>query len=96
MDILQSLSDTSSNLWLLSKYNFSISLEVAEHISQNLAYRFIEFLTKKSDYILFSAAIPGQTGDGHVNEQWPSYWAEKFDHYFELFDVIFGIAKTVF
>lgn len=89
MDILQSLSDTSSNLWLLSKYNLSISLEVAEHISQNLAYRFIEFLTKKSDYILFSAAIPGQTGDGHVNEQWPSYWAEKFDHYsFELFDVI--------
>jgi hypothetical protein len=27
---------------------------------------------------LFSAAVPGQTGDGHVNEQWPDYWIDKF------------------
>lgn len=89
IDISQSLNETSSELQLLSKHDFSISLEVAEHINQNLSDKFIEFLTEKSDYILFSAAIPGQTGDGHVNEQWPSYWAEKFDYYgFELFDVI--------
>ena len=79
IDISQSLNETSSELQLLSKHDFSISLEVAEHINQNLSDKFIEFLTEKSDYILFSAAIPGQTGDGHVNEQWPSYWAEKFD-----------------
>lgn len=35
-------------------------------------------LTSFSDVILFSAAIPNQGGTHHVNEQWPSYWAEKF------------------
>ena len=35
-------------------------------------------LTSFSDVILFSAAIPGQGGTHHVNEQWPSYWIEKF------------------
>jgi hypothetical protein len=30
---------------------------------------------------LFSAAIPGQGGDHHVNEQWPSYWQSKFKKY---------------
>lgn len=29
-------------------------------------------------YIIFSAAIPGQGGTGHFNEQWPDYWAELF------------------
>ena len=35
-------------------------------------------LTGLGAVILFSAAIPGQNGKGHVNEQWPSYWAELF------------------
>ena len=28
--------------------------------------------------VLFSAAIPGQGGRGHINEQWPTYWQELF------------------
>jgi hypothetical protein len=28
--------------------------------------------------VLFSAAIPFQGGTGHLNEQWPSYWAALF------------------
>jgi hypothetical protein len=28
--------------------------------------------------VLFSAAIPGQGGTGHVNEQWPKYWRQLF------------------
>ena len=35
-------------------------------------------ITAFSNVILFSAAIPGQGGTHHVNEQWPSYWIEKF------------------
>jgi len=23
--------------------------------------------------------VPGQGGHGHVNEQWPSYWVQRFD-----------------
>ena len=28
--------------------------------------------------VMFSAAIPHQGGIGHVNEQWPEYWRERF------------------
>jgi hypothetical protein len=31
-----------------------------------------------SDRILFSAAVPGQGGTGHVNEQPHAYWIERF------------------
>jgi hypothetical protein len=27
---------------------------------------------------MFSAAVPYQHGTGHLNEQWPEYWAERF------------------
>ena len=29
--------------------------------------------------VVFSAAIPGQGGTQHVNEQWQSYWVELFE-----------------
>jgi hypothetical protein len=34
---------------------------------------------RHSDTILFSAAIPGQGGTGHINEQWPPYWIRLFE-----------------
>jgi hypothetical protein len=41
--------------------------------------------------VLFSAAIPFQGGAGHVNEQWPSFWADLFAvHGFVPIDVIRG------
>jgi SAM-dependent methyltransferase len=55
------------------------TLEVAEHLSAARADAFVESLARHGDVILFSAAIPGQGGTHHVNEQWPSYWAEKFE-----------------
>lgn len=60
------------------RFNLCISLEVAEHLSESVADSFIESLTALSDLVLFSSAIPGQTGQHHVNLQWPLYWAEKF------------------
>ncbi len=89
IDISEELCNRGSSLWKLPTYDLSISLEVAEHINEEYADSFVEFLTSHSDYVLFSAAIPGQTGDGHVNEQWPSYWSEKFSRYgFDLYDII--------
>jgi SAM-dependent methyltransferase len=64
-------------------------LEVAEHLDEPYADGFIESLAGHADTILFSAAIPGQTGNHHVNEQWPSYWIPKFAKLgFQAFDVI--------
>lgn len=60
------------------KFDLVESLEVAEHIDQAYADVFVESLTSHGDVILFSAAIPGQGGTHHVNEQWPSYWIGKF------------------
>lgn len=60
------------------KFDLVESLEVAEHLSPCRAYNFVEELTELGDVILFSAAISGQGGVNHVNEQMQSYWAEKF------------------
>ena len=60
------------------KYDLAICLEVAEHLRSKNANEFVKFLTTCSDVILFSAAIPGQTGENHRNEQLPNYWVEIF------------------
>ncbi|PXX88886.1 hypothetical protein DIT71_17005 [Marinobacter vulgaris] len=70
-------------------YDLAFCIEVAEHLAPEAAERFIEFLTSHADAVLFSAAIPGQGGTGHVNEQPQSYWHKKFsDRQFECFDIV--------
>jgi SAM-dependent methyltransferase len=59
-------------------YDLAISLEVAEHIAPESADIFVESLVGLAPVIVFSAAVPGQGGTLHVNEQWPSYWTQKF------------------
>jgi len=61
-----------------NKFDLCMNLEVAEHLPQERANSFIKELCLYSDIILFSAAIPGQTGVNHINEQWPDYWADIF------------------
>lgn len=63
------------------RYDLAISLEVAEHLHPDCAAEFVASLTRLSDCVLFSAAMPFQGGRGHLNEQWPSYWAELFDQH---------------
>src|SRR5262249_29925606 len=58
--------------------DLAISLEVAEHLPEDAAETFVRSLTRTSSVILFSAAIPHQGGEQHLNEQWPDYWAAKF------------------
>jgi hypothetical protein len=62
------------------KFDVAISLEVAEHIHSDKADEFIKMLCEFSDIIIFSAAIPNQGGVDHLNEQWQSYWAGKFNN----------------
>lgn len=60
------------------KFDLVLSLEVAEHLKETSADNFIDSICKHADTVLFSAAIPGQGGQNHINEQWPTYWIEKF------------------
>ena len=59
-------------------YDLAVCLEVAEHLLPRSAAQFIASLTRLAPVILFSAAIPYQGGNGHLNEQWPDYWADLF------------------
>jgi len=70
--------DLSKPFHIDKKFELVLSLEVAEHIEEAAANIFIDNLTQHGDVILFSAAIPGQGGQYHLNEQWPQYWSEKF------------------
>ena len=60
------------------KFDLCICMEVAEHVSQKRSDVFIKMLCRLSNQILFSAAIPGQGGMDHINEQWQSWWSKKF------------------
>lgn len=60
------------------KYDLAVSLEVAEHISEEYADNFVKSVARSANNILWSAAVPGQRGLNHINEQWPHYWVSKF------------------
>lgn len=53
-------------------------LEVAEHLSADHAATLVDNLIRHSDRVLFSAAVPGQGGEYHVNEQPYAYWRALF------------------
>ena len=70
--------DLSTPLDLKKSFDLVQSLEVAEHLPEGKAELFVDNLTRHGDVILFSAAVPHQGGEHHVNEQPPEYWREKF------------------
>lgn len=72
------VADLGEYIELNKRYDLAISLEVAEHLPEEKSDTFVDNLTRASDHILFSAAVVGQGGDFHVNEQPLSYWKEKF------------------
>lgn len=60
-------------------FDVAISMEVAEHLPEKIADRYVDLLTRLSSVIVFTAAAPGQgEGHDHVNEQPPSYWISRF------------------
>ncbi len=63
---------------LNEKVDLAICLEVLEHLSANTGERIVDFLCNSTDVVLFSAAIPYQTGENHINEQPPTYWQDLF------------------
>ncbi|MGA1998669.1 MAG: methyltransferase domain-containing protein [Terriglobales bacterium] len=71
-------SDLRAPLKLGRRFDLAISVEVAEHLPANCAETFVQSLCELAPVVLFSAAVPGQGGNRHLNEQWPAYWAERF------------------
>ncbi|HTZ78604.1 MAG TPA: class I SAM-dependent methyltransferase [Stellaceae bacterium] len=71
-------ADLSRPIDLGRKFDLVQSLEVAEHLPEAAADTFVDTLARHGPTILFSAAVPGQGGEHHVNEQPYDYWRDKF------------------
>jgi SAM-dependent methyltransferase len=70
--------DLKEGFRLDRRFDLCVSLEVAEHLPAAYADVFVQSLVDLAPVILFSAAIPFQGGNQHLNEQWPDKWAELF------------------
>lgn len=55
------------------------SLEVGEHLPTSASATLVDSLTRASDRVLFSAAVVGQGGEFHINEQPLTFWQEMFE-----------------
>ena len=81
--------DLAQPFGLERRFDLALSLEVAEHLPAASAAGFVESLVRLAPVVLFAAAIPGQGGVMHVNEQWPGYWAALFnEHGYVAIDAI--------
>lgn len=82
------------------KFDLIFCIEVAEHLCPESVESLVDSLCLHSDIILFSAAIPYQGGQNHLNEQWPDWWQDLFEKRgFLAYDIIrpkFWNDKDVF
>jgi trans-aconitate methyltransferase len=62
----------------LGNSDICICLEVSEHLPESSADPLVALLASSADLVLFSAAVPGQGGTSHLNEQPHSYWIDRF------------------
>ena len=66
--------DLSERFDLGKKFDYVISLEVAEHIPKEYEEIYVDNLIRHTGYYLITSwAVKGQGGDGHVNEQDEDY-----------------------
>jgi len=70
--------DLEVTLPLHIEADMAICVEVAEHLSAGRAEGLVVDLCRIAPLVLFSGAVPFQGGSGHVNENWPEYWAALF------------------
>lgn len=81
--------DLSTALDLGRRFDLVQSLEVAEHLPSDKADLFVDNLAAHGDVVLFSAAVPHQGGEHHVNEQPPEFWRKRFaKRGYDVFDFI--------
>jgi len=74
-------------LKLERQFDLALCLECAEHLEPSSAEDIVETLCKSAPHVVFSAAVPGQTGMGHKNEQYPDFWQALFARQgYEMFD----------
>ncbi len=66
--------DLTTDLAVQRQFDLAICLGVCEHLPKAKSLSVVDFLVGSAPVVLFSAAIPGQGGVNHINEQWQSFW----------------------
>ena len=72
------VKDLRKEIVINESFDLALCLEVGEHIPKKDAHILVKSLSNLSSIILFSAALPGQGGNNHINEQWPEFWESLF------------------
>jgi SAM-dependent methyltransferase len=71
------------------RFQLAVCLEVGEHLPEARSRGLVHDLVSLAPCVLFSAALPGQGGTDHINEQYLSKWASLFaTHDFVALDLI--------
>jgi SAM-dependent methyltransferase len=71
------------------RVDLAVCLEVVKHVADEVGRRLVSFLCASADVVVWSAAVPGQGGYGHINERSQDYWVKIFaGHGFEGYDLI--------
>lgn len=84
-----SAKDLTRPIDLGRRFDLAQSLEVGEHLPLEASDALVDSLTRSADRVLFSAAVVGQGGEFHVNEQPLSFWQDKFeDRGYRAYDCI--------
>jgi len=89
------VQDLSRPFSLGKRFDLVQCVEVAEHLPESSAPLLVNTLCSHSDLILFSAAVPGQGGENHINEKPYSFWRDLFDaNEYQLYDPLRGRLIT--
>ena len=72
----------------LIRHDIAICMEVAEHLYETAADGVVALLCELALVVVFSAAHPGQGGNGHLNEQSQNYWIKRFDASGHRYDLL--------
>ena len=81
--------DLTKPLDLGRRFSLAISLEVGEHLPSEASAVLVKTLVTHADIVAFSAAVPGQGGEHHINERPLADWRAEFSqHGYATFDYV--------
>lgn len=63
----------------MPKFSLAVSFEVAEHLDESSSRSFVKAICSRVDAVAFSAAVPEQTGTGHINCKPRRHWKKLFE-----------------
>jgi SAM-dependent methyltransferase len=79
--------DITETFDLGRRFDLAVCLEVGEHVPPEASGRLVANLVRHASMVLFSAAVPGQGGENHINERPLDFWRGVFgQHGYRVFD----------